>query len=833
MKNNLIFITIALLLISTKLCAIKAYPHPITVTQPDGTELTIQLHGDEFFNYKTTEDGYLIRQDEKGIFRYAKFNNGEFEVLEQKVSNISKRSIIEKQIISKLDRNPNFSATLMQRKAQKANKVSTDTKVSNQYPLTGSPRSLVILVNFSDKSYVTPSPNVAFTNLLNQQGYSTNGGTGSARDYFIESSFGQFSPQFDVVGPFTLPQNMEYYGKNNSNGDDQNPQQLTIDACTVANNNGVDFTKYDTDNNGIVDNIFVYYAGNNEAEGAPANTIWPHRWSLGNSNTKFDGKIIFDYACTSELRGSNGSTMCGIGTFTHEFGHVLGLVDYYHTTENKKTLENWSIMDGGAYLNSGRTPPSYSSYDRFFLGWLKPTELKSPQNVSIQSLISSNKAFLISQNGNHNLDGANPVSTEFFIVENRQKTGFDAYLPAAGMLVWHIDYYESAWDSNSPNNYSGVSQTPTNHMRVYLQPLSGQTTTPGTAFTSGSYFPTLWNGTDINKPITAINVSSGVVTFKFMGGNSIIDAPLATDATEITIKSFVANWEEVDKAKGYYLTAYSKSEGESTDKETFDKGLEMPIDWKINANSITTSPSYSGETVPALILKNNYDSIQTEQYPSTVTKISFYIKSMSTSTNKLKLNGWNGLSWVTINNISITSGLDAILNFDLNRTDNYTQFKLIYNTSNATSTAIDDISVTFAENVEYICKNKWKENLSDTLYNLVSGRTHYYKVFASDVAYYTDNTKIYEILSAQSNVVTLQTLPYNDAKKVRTERELETNDMLVFLEDTNQNILIYNTSGQMVANIKPTDLKVNITNYLRPHNIYIISVGNRFSKIIF
>jgi len=833
MRINFITLIFAFILTNNQVFAIKAYPHPITVTQPDGTELTIQLHGDEFFNYKTTEDGYLIGQDDKGIFRYAQFKNGIFEVLEQKASNVSKRSVTENQIISKLDRNPDFGNILIQRKAQKANKVSTETKVTNQFPRTGSQRSLVILVNFSDKSFTTSNPKTAFTNLLNETGYSANGGTGSARDYFIESSFGQFSPQFDVVGPFTLPQNMEYYGKNNSNGDDQNPQQLTIDACTAANNNGVDFTIYDTDNNGIVDNIFVYYAGNNEAEGAPTNTIWPHRWSLSNYNTKFDGKIIFDYACTSELRGSSGTTMCGIGTFTHEFGHVLGLVDYYHTTENKKTLEDWSIMDGGAYLNQGRTPPSYSSYDRFFLGWLKPTELKSPQNVSILSLISSNKAYLISQNGNHNLDGENPVSSEFFMVENRQKTGFDAYLPAAGMLVWHIDYYKNAWDNNEPNNYSGSSQTPTSHMRVYLQPLSGQTTTPGSAFTSGSYFPKLWNGTDLNKPITAINVTNNVLTFKFMGGSTTINPPIATAATEIKKGSFVANWTSVDKAKGYYLTCYTATEGESTDSEGFSKGTEAPVDWIISAKDTTTSANFSGKSRPAIIFKSTSDSIQTETYPSAVKNISFYLKVYQSTSSKLKLQAWNGSIWKIIDEIALTSDINRNFSYDFLISTNYTKFKFNYLTTDGKYSAIDDITVTFAENIQYVCKNKWKENLADTLYNLVSGRTHYYKVFASDVAYYADKTKIYEILSAQSNLISLVTLPYNDAKKVRAERETQSNDMLVFLEDLNQNILIYNTSGQMVANIKPIDLKVNITNYLKPHNIYIISVGNRFNKIIF
>lgn len=828
------YILFALLLTSIQLFAVKATPEPIHITQPDGTELTIRLRGDEFFKYTTTEDGYLIRQDETGVYKYATLIKDKFELSTQKVSNISKRTNIEKQYISQLERNPDLSAALAANKLQKIGKISASTAVSNQFPLTGNPRSLVILVNFSDKSFVTATPKTAFTNLLNQTGYTTNGGTGSARDYFIESSFGQFSPQFDVVGPYTLTKNMDFYGKNDSNDDDQNPRQLIIDACAAADADGLDFTIYDTDNNGIVDNVFVYYAGNNEAEGAAANTIWPHRWSLASNNTKFDGKIISDYACTSELRGSSGSTMCGIGTFCHEFGHVLGLADYYHTADSdKKTLETWNIMDGGAYNNNGRTPPTYSAYDRFFLDWLKPTELKSPQNVTLEAVRTSNKAFLISQNGNHNLNGANPISNEFFILENRQKTGFDAYLPFSGLLIWHIDYNANAWANNAPNNYTGKSQTGDSHMRVYLQPISGSSTTPGSAFKTGSFYPTLWNGVALNKPITAINETNGIVTFKFMGGSTIIQAPLATAATDIKTSSFVANWNAVDKAKVYYLTAYSITDGESTDTENFDKGMEPSLGWNINANGTTTSLNYSGKAIPALIFKNNNDSIETEIYPATVKRISFYMKSINSTNSSVVLSGWNSDGWVEIDRITSNSNLtNPIQTYDFPASANYKRFKFKYEQSSG-ATAIDDIGVTFAENVHYICKNKATENLTDTLYNLVSGRLHYYKVTASDVAYYSDNTKVYEILSAPSNIISLETLPYSDAKKVRVERDKQTNDMLVFLESLNDNILIYNTSGQLIANIKPADLRVNITNYLQAHNLYIISVGMRFNKIIF
>ena len=828
-----ILLTVSAFLIGIlNLHSIPATPKPIKIKQADGSEITINLHGDEFFHYETSLDGFLISQNDLGIYEYAQKNiSGSIISTGVKVREIDDRTISENFFLKTLEKNLDFrTISLTNRSLRKSSSITKNVK--NTFPLVGSPKSLIILVNFKDKSFITVNPLLSFTNLLNEQGYKTNGGTGSAKDYFKESSNGIFTPQFEVVGPYTLPQVMSYYGDNVSNND-KNPQQMIIDACKLADDAGVDFTQYDIDGNGIVDNIFIYYAGNNEAEGASVNTIWPHRWTLSNYNTKFDNKVIYDYACTSELRDTD-SDMCGIGTFCHEFGHVLGLVDYYPTNKYKHhTLSDWNIMDNGAYLNEGRTPPTYSAFDRFFLNWLKPAELKTAQDVELPSLISSNKAFLITQNGNHNLDGANPSPIEFFTLENRQRTGFDSFLPGSGLLITRIYYNAPSWWENSPNNISSSMGVDI----IEADGIASESSLAGDPFPGAtnntSFTPVLRDGTVINKPLKFIYNKNGKVGFKFMGGNSFISAPVATQATEITKGSFVANWNSVDYAKGYYLTVYNLKEGESTISEGFDKGLEAPVDWKINSNGITFYKNFSGKSIPALVLKDNHDSILTETYPVPVKKISFYIKAYESTISEIKLEGWNGTNWSKIDDINVISGMSKTLIYNILETNNYTRFKFKYNTSNETTTAIDDISVTLTQNVEYICKNKWKNNLTDTLYNLVSSRVHYYKLLASDVDFNSDNTKIYEILSTYSNTISLETLPYNDSKNIRTERDLQSNDMLVFLEDTNQNILIYNTSGQLIANIKPTDLKVNITNYLTPHNIYIISVGNRFNKIIF
>lgn len=530
MKTHYIpFVLIILLLsLAHNVSAIKATPHPISIIQPDGQSITIRLNGDESYHYYTTEDGYMIRKNTKGFFVYSAI-----EAEEIVARNAATRSARVKVLLQSA---AETNATIIQKnrvagldKAQKR----ANRAVNNSFPLTGSPKSLVILVNFADKSYITPNPATAFSNLLNEQNYSTNGGTGSARDYFTASSNGQFSPNFDVVGPYNLPQSMAYYG-GNVNDQDRNPRQMVIDACNLANLDGLDFTQYDTDNDGFVDNVFIYYAGYNEAEYGPEDSVWPHRWSLANSNTKFNGKSIFDYACTSELRGSTGTNMCGIGTFAHEFGHVLGLPDYYATDgAEHHTLDNWNIMDAGAYLNNGRTPPTYSAYDRFYLGWLQPTELKDPQAVTLEPLQTSNKAYLITQNGNHNLNGLNPSPKEFFVLENRQKTGWDAYLPGKGMLITRINYYSITWNNNGPNNNP-------NSMGVDIMEADGLATRqskdgdpfPGTSNIT-FYNPTLRNGTNINKPITLIQEQNGIISFNFMGG-----APTPGITTTGTINQF-------------------------------------------------------------------------------------------------------------------------------------------------------------------------------------------------------------------------------------------------------------------------------------------------------
>jgi M6 family metalloprotease-like protein len=614
---NKMLVLISILFITIQLQAVPAYRGSVLFKQPDGSTITIKLHGDEFYNYRTTTDGYLVDEDAEGYMAYAKVDEkGVLSSLNIRANEASKRTAKELQLLSTIQPVGDLSSISQIAKQQKV--ASAGKTVIQKFPLSGSPKSLVILVNFSDKNFVTTDPKAAFTNLLNEEGYSTNGGTGSAKDYFRDNSGGKFNPEFNVVGPYTLPGTMATYGAN-SGSSDKNARQMVIDACTLAAADGLDFSQYDTDNDGFVDNVFIYYAGYNEAEGGPANTIWPHRWVLASYSTKFNGKIVYDYACTSELKGTSGSNMCGIGTFVHEFGHVLGLPDFYATNSaSHHTLYSWDVMDYGPYNNSGRTPPNYSSYERFFTGWLTPSEISSSDNLTLNPLPSSNNAYLISQTGGHNLDPENPSPTEFFLLENRQKSGWDTYLPGHGLLVTRVYYDPSTWYNNTVNNISTA-------MGVDIIEADGVATDgscsgdafPGTSKVT-SYNPTSRAGSSLSKPLTDITEANGIISFKFMGGKFVGDvAPVASEASNITQTSFTASWSQVESATAYLLDVFTIEGQDTIYVDGFkSKNVGNVASYEVSGLAPATTHYYSVKATNGKLssLASNVVTIQTKAY---------------------------------------------------------------------------------------------------------------------------------------------------------------------------------------------------------------------------
>lgn len=432
------------------LWAVMAYPFPIELHLPDGSQLEIQRHGDEFFNYTTDSQGYIIAQKSDGFYYYADYDNqGKLNIgMHRAGSQVATRSARVPEI--------NFMQAA-QARSSRFEASSNLTRANARQAYEGRLKTLVLLVAFEDKAFVSPTANNDFYRLKNELGYSDNGATGSVRDYYRDNSNGVFDPEFVVMGPYTLSKPMSYYGANNDAGNDNDPRRMVIEAAWLANQEGVDFSEFDEDNDGYVDIIYVYYAGHNEAEGGPAASIWPHSWSVAYmDSTSLDGVNLGYYACSSELKGSTGTTMTAIGTACHEYGHTLGLMDMYDTDGTESGgrsggLGYLSLMSAGNYNNQSRTPPFLTSEERWSLGWMTPTTITTEGEYSLAS-IDQNEAYIIhTQNEN-----------EYFLLENRQQNNWDAPIKGEGLLIYHVDKSENMvlgktalerWYRNSINVY--------------------------------------------------------------------------------------------------------------------------------------------------------------------------------------------------------------------------------------------------------------------------------------------------------------------------------------------------------------------------------------------
>ncbi|MDD4032491.1 MAG: M6 family metalloprotease domain-containing protein [Bacteroidales bacterium] len=425
--------------------AVKAYPGTIRITQPDGSVITIQKHGDEFLNW-TTCGNRLVKQGPDGFYYFAEFSaRGTVQatstrvqpgIFPQSISTV-KPPAVARENAQRLRRE--FAQIFSARSdiSRVAPGLIPAVKSSTQSISIGQKKFLVLLVAFSDVAFTSAGAQNDFYNLLNQDGYSTNGGTGSAWNYFYENSSGTFDPQFDVIGPITLSQPAAYYGANDDEGNNiyERAREMVVEAIGLADRNlGVDFSQYDNDGDGYLDNIFVYFAGHNEAEGGGDNTIWPHSWSTYSQSVSVDGVTTASYACTSEFRGDSGTTMAGIGTFCHEFGHVIGLPDFYDTdyeiNGSARGLGYFALMSSGNYNNDGRTPPYLTIIEREILAWKTDDvdEITEAGNYSLNPVYTNDAYISLTTNNG-----------EFFLHEFRQLSGWDTYIPNSGLLIYHID----------------------------------------------------------------------------------------------------------------------------------------------------------------------------------------------------------------------------------------------------------------------------------------------------------------------------------------------------------------------------------------------------------
>lgn len=551
----LIFVALATIFTGSAY-GVPARPGVITRTLPDGTSLSLTLQGDECSHHYFSTDGYPVVEGTDGYFYYATLDKSHRVIKSDvRVSQIADRQINELNFLKEIDKNEiivslNNNNNTNRKSASKRMPAQT----RSDYPTTGEQHALVVLVEYTDCAFTVKNPNEAFSDMMNKEGYSHNGATGSAKEYFNDVSNGQFKPTFDVIGPVTLAHETSYYGGNTTYGDAR-PEEMIIEACQLIDAD-IDFSLYDNDKDGVIDNVYVFYAGEGEASGGLSSTVWPHSWDiydvLGKS-FEFDGLLLNHYACSNEIYQGE---IEGIGTFCHEFSHVLGLPDEYSTSYTSSFVPgNYSTLCYGCYNNDSKTPAAYTLYQRYALGWVEPTEIGEPAQHTLNS-IASNTGYILRTSDEN----------EYFLLENRQLEGWDAYIPGHGMLIWHIDYDENVWYYNQPNDnpshqYIDIEEAD----NIQTEESRDADTFPGvagiTSFTDDTRPSSIsWNYERLNKPITDIREVNGVIYFQVSGGTpmKLVEGLSISDITPVSAK---ATWNPVDLAEGYYLNVVTKEDG--------------------------------------------------------------------------------------------------------------------------------------------------------------------------------------------------------------------------------------------------------------------------------
>lgn len=492
--------------------AVPAKPG-LTVTEigPDGQPIEVKVIGDEHFRYFKSHDNATFVRESSGRLR--RTDMAEIESLrEQKIQSKGLRvaSDAPRALSRATSDNPSKGIGLFE----------------TNFLHSGEQRPLIILAEYSDIKFSVKNPEEYFTRFLNEEGFADYGATGSCRDYFVDNSMGQYRPTFDVYGPVTLPQKRSYYG-GNVGGEDKNVEGMIIDACTGLDSK-IDFSKYDANGDGYVDNVYVIYAGVGEATSNVSESVWPMQWDLETEgySLKLDGVNISSYGCCNEWEDGKPA---GIGTFCHEFGHVLGLPDLYSTIADLSTTPgDWNIMDSGSYNNDSRTPAGYSAFERNAMGWIDLEVLQGDKIIELPHIGSSNQAAIILT------DKAN----EFFLFENRQKSGWDKYVPGHGLLVWHINYSSSAWEFNIVNN-SRTRQNvdiieANNNPNCYSPSAMAGYTFPGTSGAtelSENTSPALltWSNKSTGLAITDISETAGNITFNVKSTSSTGISDIVSD----------------------------------------------------------------------------------------------------------------------------------------------------------------------------------------------------------------------------------------------------------------------------------------------------------------
>ena len=515
------------------------------VKQADGSVVELTMYGDEHYSFYKDATGAPF-QIVNGLAKKITPEEVATTWTARKRVNMNKR-------------------TANSRQAKRIGVPSTST--------TGTHKGLVILLEFNDVKFSVPNVRETYQRVFNESGYNEEGMAGSVRDYFLKQSYDQLIIDFDVVGPFSTTYDLEHYGAPViENGEevrhDRNAPLAMKEAVEQAiQDPSLDFSDYDWDGDGEVDQVFIIFAGYSQAQGADPNSIWPHESHLKGYGHNLAGKdkngqdvAIDTYGCASELMNDSGTEMDGIGTACHEFSHCLGLPDMYDTDySGGYGMAYWDVMDAGSYLDNSRTPSGYTSYERWFSGWMEPIEIKEMTRINDMKPLATNKeAYILYNEGNRN---------EYYLLENRQPVDFDAKLFGHGLLILHVDYNKNVWESNQVNdipNHQRLTIIPAdNQLRAqYISDFEGDPW-PGTAgntmltnFTAPA--ATVYNnntdGTQfMNKAIDNITESEdGLISF--VACRPELGIPANIETTELaTGNSFTLSWPAVTGAVGYEI----------------------------------------------------------------------------------------------------------------------------------------------------------------------------------------------------------------------------------------------------------------------------------------
>lgn len=500
------------------------------ITLTNGTQVSVELRGDEYLSWWEGTDGTAYRATaDDAVFEA-------FDLEAQKPAAAARRARAEQGRVARLARVKNSLK-------------GADDKMrglgGDHITYKGVKKGLVVLVDFKNKKFADGHDLEYYKNVINGKDFSDEeeGYVGSVRDYFLAQSNGQFELDFDVVGPVTMSKNSGYYGNDGAYQKDEKVYEMIKEACDGIQDK-VNLKDYDWDGDGEADQVFFLYAGLGQASGGSAGTIWPHEselryWPCGVLSYS-TGKIN-TYACANELQpetqGSSRYISAGIGTICHEFSHCLGFADMYDTTGGGGYgMSVFDVMDQGSYNGNGFVPCNYTAFERIYAGWVEAIELIDPATVKdMKSVSDYGRPFIMYNYKNTN---------EYFLMENRQNTGWDKGLYGSnGLLIVHVNYVPSRWANNSVNssaekiqcctvvNADGSRENTQYSLQGDLYPYEAKGVTINDEFTDESepaaklYNKNTDNSYALGIPITQIKRSKGSISFLVCGGDdkNVID----------------------------------------------------------------------------------------------------------------------------------------------------------------------------------------------------------------------------------------------------------------------------------------------------------------------